>query len=76
MTEPEAAADAVQTVSMRELTQRTADVVTAISQGGKPVLLSKHGHFVALITPIDDLVARTLLSSTAIRPLTLPPQTR
>ena len=41
-------------VSMRELTQHTAQVVERIRESGQPTILTKHGRFLAIITPVDD----------------------
>ncbi len=39
-------------VTMRELSQRTAQVIDEINKNGKPVLLTRHGRFLAVITPL------------------------
>jgi antitoxin (DNA-binding transcriptional repressor) of toxin-antitoxin stability system len=39
-------------VTMRELNQRTAAVLEEINQSGRPALVSKHGQYIAMITPL------------------------
>ncbi|MDT5042007.1 MAG: hypothetical protein QOE51_2992, partial [Actinoplanes sp.] len=39
-------------VTMRELNQHTAAVMEEINQSGQPAVVSKHGQFVAMITPL------------------------
>lgn len=39
--------------TMRELNQRTADVLKAINKSGEPAVITRHGRFVALITPLE-----------------------
>ena len=38
--------------TMRELNQRTADVIREINDTGEPAVITRHGRFVALITPL------------------------
>lgn len=40
--------------TMRELNQRTAQVVEEVNQSGRPAIVTKHGRFVALIMPLQD----------------------
>jgi antitoxin (DNA-binding transcriptional repressor) of toxin-antitoxin stability system len=46
--------DSAQLYTMRELNQRTADVIREINEAGKPALITRHGQFVALITPLAN----------------------
>ncbi|MFV2094694.1 type II toxin-antitoxin system Phd/YefM family antitoxin [Micromonospora sp. LOL_014] len=50
--EPVVANDRVYT--MRELNQRTAEVLRQINEDGRPAVITRHGRFVALITPLAD----------------------
>jgi antitoxin (DNA-binding transcriptional repressor) of toxin-antitoxin stability system len=38
--------------TMRDLNQQTAAVLSKIEQTGKPAFITKHGRFVAIITPL------------------------
>jgi len=40
--------------TMRELNQRTAEVIKEINESGKPGVITRHGRFVALITPLAN----------------------
>jgi DNA-directed RNA polymerase specialized sigma24 family protein len=44
--------DAVRIYHMRDLNQRTAQVIQEINDHGKPALVTRHGRLVALITPM------------------------
>ncbi|GII00435.1 type II toxin-antitoxin system Phd/YefM family antitoxin [Planobispora takensis] len=56
----------MQIYKMRDLNQRTAEVIQEINDSGKPAVITRHGRFVALITPLmgkgleGELVARLL----------------
>jgi len=39
-------------ISMRELNQRTSAVIDEVNCSGEPAVVTKHGQFVALITPL------------------------
>jgi antitoxin (DNA-binding transcriptional repressor) of toxin-antitoxin stability system len=41
-------------VSMRELNQRTSAVIDEINDSHEAALLTKHGRFVAIISPLAD----------------------
>lgn len=41
-----------QIYTMRDLNQRTAQVLQEINDAGEPALVTRHGRFVALITPL------------------------
>jgi antitoxin (DNA-binding transcriptional repressor) of toxin-antitoxin stability system len=41
-------------VSMRELNQRTSAVIDEINQSNEQAVITKHGRFVALITPLGN----------------------
>lgn len=38
--------------SMRDLNQRTADVIREINDSGRPAAITRHGRFVAVIIPV------------------------
>lgn len=42
------------TYTMRELSQATAKVIDEINSSERPALVTKHGRFVALITPMAN----------------------
>jgi prevent-host-death family protein len=50
--EPVVSSDRVYT--MRELNQRTAEVLREINDDGRPALITRHGRFVAMITPLAN----------------------
>lgn len=53
-----------QIYSMRELNQRTAEVIREINESGVPAAITRHGRFVALITPLTNAdVESTVLSA-------------
>ncbi|WP_170317005.1 hypothetical protein [Acrocarpospora corrugata] len=37
---------------MRDLNQRTAEVIQEINDSGIPAIITRHGRFVAMITPL------------------------
>lgn len=39
-------------VTMRELSQRTAQVINEINESGRPAMLTRHGRFLAVIYPL------------------------
>ncbi|GLW11979.1 hypothetical protein Misp01_71070 [Microtetraspora sp. NBRC 13810] len=51
---------------MRDLNQRTAEVIQEINDSGRPAIITRHGQFVALISPLlnkgleGELIARFL----------------
>jgi antitoxin (DNA-binding transcriptional repressor) of toxin-antitoxin stability system len=38
--------------TVRDLNQRTASIISAIEMAGKPAFITRHGQFVAMITPL------------------------
>lgn len=38
--------------TMRELNHRTAEIIKEINEDGQPAVITRHGRFVALITPL------------------------
>jgi antitoxin (DNA-binding transcriptional repressor) of toxin-antitoxin stability system len=42
------------TYTMRDLNHRTADVIREINESGRPAAITRHGRFVALITPLAN----------------------
>lgn len=47
--------------TMRELNQNTARVMEQINASGEPAAITRHGRFVALITPLADVAVETLV---------------
>lgn len=47
------AVDEAQVYTMRELNQRTAEVIREIGEHKAPAFITKHGRFVAMITPLQ-----------------------
>ncbi len=41
-----------QIYTMRELNQDTAQVMRKINESGRPALITRHGRFIAMITPL------------------------
>jgi antitoxin (DNA-binding transcriptional repressor) of toxin-antitoxin stability system len=59
-TSPQLSDDKPDVYTMRQLGQQTAHVMNQIEKNG-PALITKHGHFVAMITPLKgDIEARVL----------------
>jgi antitoxin (DNA-binding transcriptional repressor) of toxin-antitoxin stability system len=52
--------------NMRELSQRTAQVMKEISDSGEPALITLRGRFVALITPLTNGELESKLISAAL----------
>jgi antitoxin (DNA-binding transcriptional repressor) of toxin-antitoxin stability system len=50
--------------TMRQLNQKTATVLEEIGKNG-PALITRHGHFVAMITPLGGQVESRVLSEMA-----------
>ncbi|MEU8362154.1 hypothetical protein AB0C27_39670 [Nonomuraea sp. NPDC048882] len=63
---PPAGPGDVRIYKMRDLNQRTAEVIQEINDSGKPAIITRHGRFVALISPLlnrgleGELIARLL----------------
>ena len=38
--------------TVRDLNQRTASIISEIEMAGKPAFITRHGRFVAMITPL------------------------
>jgi prevent-host-death family protein len=49
--------------TMRELNQNTAQVIEEVNCSGKPAAVTKHGRFVALITPLLGTQIESLVLS-------------
>jgi len=51
-----------QIYSMRDLNQHTAKVMTEIEEKGAPAFITRHGRFIAMITPLaaDQIESRVL----------------
>src|SRR5438067_6844264 len=50
----DAALDDPKIYTMRELNQRTAQVLEEINDNKRPAAITKHGRFVALVLPLRD----------------------
>ncbi|MEU4442484.1 type II toxin-antitoxin system prevent-host-death family antitoxin [Actinosynnema sp. NPDC050801] len=51
----------VKTYTMRELNQSTAQVLEEINDSHQPAVITKHGRFIALITPLRDVEIEELV---------------
>ncbi|MEU4739277.1 type II toxin-antitoxin system prevent-host-death family antitoxin [Actinosynnema sp. NPDC023658] len=51
----------VKTYTMRELNQSTAQVLDEINDSDQPAIITKHGRFIALITPLRDVRVEELV---------------
>ncbi len=51
--------------TMRDLNQHTARVMAGIEQSGKPALITRHGRFIAMITPLSGEVESRVLAEMA-----------
>ena len=49
--------------TMRELNQNTAQVIDEINRSGQPAAVTKHGRFIALITPLVNARIESLVLS-------------
>ena len=49
--------------TMAELNQNTAHVLNEINDAGRPAAVTKHGRFVALITPLRDAKIESVVLS-------------
>lgn len=52
MAETPVGVESSQTYTMRELNQRTAEVMREINDSGRPAAITRRGRFIALITPL------------------------
>ena len=55
----------VQTFTVSELNQRTADVLREVNESRRPALVTRHGRFVAMITPLEGVPVESILLSLA-----------
>jgi prevent-host-death family protein len=39
--------------TMRDLNQRTAEIIRAIREAGRPAFITSHGRFIAVIQPLE-----------------------
>lgn len=61
--------DRAQAYTMRELNQRTAEVIREINDSGKQAVITRHGRHVAIIVPVanelvEGAVLRAVLETT------------
>jgi antitoxin (DNA-binding transcriptional repressor) of toxin-antitoxin stability system len=47
--------------TMRELNQHTAAVLQEINSSGRPALVTRHGRFIAMITPLEGAMVESLV---------------
>ena len=40
-------------VTVRELTRATAEVLRSVNESGEPAVVTRHGRFVAVISPLE-----------------------
>ena len=52
MTEKELPRDDALVFTMRDLNQQTARIMAEIEKSGKPAFITRHGRFVAVVTPL------------------------
>jgi prevent-host-death family protein len=55
----------VRTFTVSELNQHTADVLREINESRRPALVTRHGRFVAMITPLEGVPVESILLSLA-----------
>lgn len=49
--------------TMRELNQNTAQVIDEVNRSGQPAAVTKHGRFIALITPLAGAQIESMVLS-------------
>lgn len=50
-------------VTMRELSQRTAQVMAEVNESGRPALITRHGRFLAVLWPVPTAKIESFLLS-------------
>jgi len=55
----------VLTVSLTEFSKHTAQIMSEVENAGTPVLVTRHGRFVAAITPVAGHVESRVLTEMA-----------
>lgn len=68
--------NSAQTYTMRQLNQDTADVIRKINESGEPAAITRHGRFVALITPLADVEVESVVLAAVIDAAENSPQLR
>jgi prevent-host-death family protein len=58
--------DEAKTYTMRQLSQRTAEVIEEINKCGEPALITKHGRIIAMITPLADARVESIVLSSLV----------
>jgi antitoxin (DNA-binding transcriptional repressor) of toxin-antitoxin stability system len=58
--------DGAKIYTMRELNQNTAQVIDEINRNGRPAAVTRHGRFVALITPLLNAKIESLVLNRGI----------
>lgn len=53
--------DGARTYTMRELNQHTARVLAEINECRQPAAITRHGRFVALITPLEGVEVESIV---------------
>ena len=51
--------------TMRDLNQRTAAIIAEIEATGRPAFITRHGRFIAQITPLNGEVETRVLTEMA-----------
>ena len=51
--------------TMRDLNQQTARIMAEIEKSGRPAFITRHGRFVAIITPLAGEVESRVLAEMA-----------
>lgn len=63
MTESGQSVDAAQVYSVSQLNQHTAQVLEEINHSKRPAVVTRHGRFVALITPLAGVEVESVVLS-------------
>jgi prevent-host-death family protein len=59
--------DEVKIFKVSDLNQDTAGVLKQINEGGRPAVVTKHGRFIAMITPLEGRNVEGLLVDAVLR---------
>lgn len=55
--------DGVRIYTMRDLNQRTAEVVREVLDAREPALITKHGRFLLMLSPVADTVESAIVGA-------------
>lgn len=53
--------------TMRELNQRTSQVIDEIRENGEPAFITYHGRLIAIITPVTEKGAKRLVPAERVK---------